>query len=48
MVSTYSCPTVDCDAGDDGDLLTCGDLCLAFFGLVLHFTEKLHCLVPEG
>ena len=31
-----------------GDLFTCGDLSLAFFGLVLYFTEKLHCLIPEG
>ena len=31
-----------------GDLLTCGDLSLAFFGLVLYFTEKLQCVVPEG
>ena len=31
-----------------GDLLTCGDLSLVFFGLVLYFTEKLHCLIPEG
>ena len=31
-----------------GDLLTCCDLSLAFFGLVLYFTEKFHCLIPEG
>ena len=31
-----------------GGLLTCGDLSLAFFGLVLYFTEKLHHLIPEG
>ena len=31
-----------------GDLLTFGDLSLAFFGLVLYFTERLHCLIPDG
>ena len=31
-----------------GDLLICGDLSLAFFGLVQYFTEKLHCLIPES
>ena len=31
-----------------GDLLTCGDLSLALFDLVLYFTEKLHCLIPES
>ena len=31
-----------------GDLLTFADLFLAFFGLILYFTEKLHCLIPEG
>ena len=31
-----------------GDLLACKDLSLAFFGLVLYFTERLHCLIPEG
>ena len=29
-------------------LLTCGDLSLAFSGLVLYFTEKFHCVIPEG
>ena len=28
--------------------MSCGDLSLAFFGLVLYFTEKLHCVIPEG
>ena len=28
-----------------GGLLTCGDLSLAFFGLVLYFTEKLYSIV---
>ena len=46
MVSMYSRPAVACDAC--GDLLTFGDLSPAFFGLVLCFTEKLHCLIPEG
>ena len=31
-----------------GDLLTCGDLSLAFFGLVLYITRKFHCLIPGG
>ena len=31
-----------------GDLLSCCDLYLVFFGLVLYFTEKFHCLIPEG
>ena len=31
-----------------GDLLTCGDLPLVFFGLVLYFTEKFHCLIRKG
>ena len=31
-----------------GDLLSCCDLSLAFFGLVLYFTEKFHSLIPEG
>ena len=49
MVSMYSHPAVACDAsGSCGDLLTFGDLSLVFFGLVLYFTEKLHCLIPEG
>ena len=30
-----------------GDLLTHSDLSLAFFSLVLYFTQKLHCLIPE-
>ena len=29
-------------------LFTFCDFSLAFFGLVLYFTEKLHCLIPEG
>ena len=31
-----------------GDLLCHCDLSLAFFGFVLYFTEKFHCLIPEG
>ena len=31
-----------------GSQLSCGDLSLVFYGLVLYFTEKLHCLIPEG
>ena len=31
-----------------GNLLTCCDLSLVFFSLVLYFTEKFHCLIPEG
>ena len=49
MVSMYSCPAVACFWKlKCGDLLTCGDQSLAFFGLVLYFTEKLHCVIPEG
>ena len=51
MVSTYSHPAVDCDASETvvcGDLLTCGDFSLVFFSLLLYFTEKLHCVIPEG
>ena len=28
--------------------LICGDLSPSFFGLVLYFTQKFHCLIPEG
>ena len=31
-----------------GDLLSCCDLSLTFFGLSLYFTEKFHCLIPKG
>ena len=51
MVSMYSWPAVACVCFwklKCGGLLTCGDLFLAFFGLVLYFTEKLYCLIPEG
>ena len=30
------------------DLLSCCDLSLAFFGLVLYSTQKFHCLIPVG
>ena len=51
MMSMYSRPVVACDASVNlicGDLLTFGDLSLAFFGIVLYFTEKLHCLIAKG
>ena len=31
-----------------GDMLSCCDLFLVFFGLVLYFTENFHCFIPEG
>ena len=31
-----------------GDMWTSCDLSLAFFGVVLYFTEKFHCLIPES
>ena len=47
MVGMYFHPAVTCVASGS-DLLTCSDLSPAFFGLVLYFTQKLHCLIPEG
>ena len=48
MVSMYSHSAVAFWNLKCGDLLTGSDLSLAFFGLALYFTKKLHCLNPEG
>ena len=47
----YSHPAVACVVSGSLNVVThlsCCDLSLAFFDLVLYSTKKLHCLIPEG